>query len=96
MEIPLSIFQYTQTKDSFLESIMEYSTVWYDYDITFEKIISRKNEMVVHYKWEGSKTEFGPTYHFFAIEIIELNKKRNQIEKVVSLWSEKQFRDQFK
>ena len=96
MEIPLSIFQYVQAKDSFLESIMEYSTAWYDYDITFEKIISRKNETVVHYRWEGSKTELGPTYHFFAIEILELNKKRNQIEKVVSLWSEKQFRDQFK
>jgi len=96
IEIPLSIFQYTQNKDSFLESIMEYSTVWYNYDISFEKIISRKNETVVHYRWEGSKTELGPTYYFFAIEIMELNKKRNQIEKVVSLWSEKQFRDQFK
>jgi len=26
----------------------------------------------------------------------QLNKKRNQIERVVSLWTEKQFRDQFK
>ena len=29
-------------------------------------------------------------------EIIKLNKKRNQIERIISLWSEKQFRDQFK
>ena len=96
IETPLAIYQYEQGKESFLESIMAYSEAWYDYDISFEKIFSRKNETVVHYKWEGSKAEFGPTYHFSAIEIIKLNKKRNQIERIISLWSEKQFRDQFK
>jgi len=96
IETPLAIYQYEQGKKSFLESIIAYSEVWYDYDISFENIFSRKNETVVHYKWEGSKAEFGPTYYFSAIEIIKLNKKRNQIERIISLWSEKQFRDQFK
>ena len=96
IETPLAIYQYEQGKESFLESIMAYSEAWYDYDISFENIFSRKNRTVVHYKWEGSKAESGPIYHFSAIEIIELNKKRNQIERIVSLWSEKQFRDQFK
>ena len=96
IETPLAIYQYKQGKESFLETIMAYSSVWYDYDISFENIFSKKNETVVHYKWEGSKVESGPTYHFSAIEIIKLNKKRNQIERIISLWSEKQFRDQFK
>ena len=96
IETPLAIYQYEQGKESFLESIIAYSEAWYDYDISFENIFSRKNETVVHYKWEGSKAESGPTYHFSAIEIIKLNKKRNQIERIISLWSEKQFRDQFK
>ena len=65
-------------------------------DIEIIKIISRRNQFVVHYEWEGSKHESGPTYHFSAIEIILLNKKRTLIEKVEGLWSEKQFRDQFK
>ena len=96
IEAPLAIFQYKQGKESFLESIVNYSEAWYDYDISFKSIFSRKNETVVHYKWEGSKSEIGPTYYFSAIEIIKLNKKRNQIERIISLWSEKQFRDQFK
>ena len=96
VETALAIYQYEQGKESFLEAIMAYSSAWYDYDISFENIFSRKNDTVVHYKWEGSKVESGPTYHFSAIEIIKLNKKRNQIERIVSLWSEKQFRDQFK
>ena len=96
IETPLAIYQYKQGKESFLETIMAYSSAWYDYDISFENIFSKKNESVVHYKWEGSKVESGPTYHFSAIEIIKLNKKRNQIERIISLWSEKQFRDQFK
>ena len=96
IETPLAIYQYKQEKESFLESIVDYSKVWYDYDISFKSIFSKKNETVVHYKWEGSKAESGPTYYFSAIEIIKLNKKRNQIERIASLWSEKQFRDQFK
>ena len=96
LEIPLSRFQFKQDADSFLETIMKYSKVWYDYDVTIETIISKKNEVVVHYSWEGSKDEIGPTYHFTAIEIIELNKRKNLIERVVGLWSEKQFRDQFR
>ena len=96
MEIPLAKYQYIQDADSFLESIMNYSKAWYDYDITIENIISRKNEIVVHYNWEGSKSEIGPTFYFTAIEILELNKKKNLIERIVGLWSEKQFRDQFK
>ena len=96
IETPLAIYQYEQGKKSFLESIIAYSGAWYDYDISFENIFSRKNETVVHYKWEGSKAETGPTYHFSAIEIIKLDKKRKHIERIISLWSEKQFRDQFK
>ena len=96
VESPLAIYQYEQGKESFLESIMAYSEAWYDYDITIENIFSRKNKTVVYYKWEGSKIESGFIYYFSAIEIIELNKKRNQIDRITSLWSEKQFRDQFK
>ena len=75
---------------------MTYSKTWFDYDITIENMFSRKNKTVVYYKWEGSKVESGVIYYFSAIEIIELNKKRNHIERITSLWSEKQFRDQFK
>ena len=96
LKIPLSRFQYDQNASLFLESIVKYSEAWYDYDIEIIKIISRRNQFVVHYEWEGSKHESGPTYHFSAIEIILLNKKRTLIEKVEGLWSEKQFRDQFK
>ena len=96
VETPLAIFQYEQGKESFLESIMAYSKTWYDFDITIENMFSRKNKTVVYYKWEGSKVESGVIYYFSAIEIIELNKKRNHIERITSLWSEKQFRDQFK
>ena len=96
VESPLSIYQYKQNTESFLESIMAYAEVWYDFDITFESIFSSKNKTVVHYHWEGSKIESGPVYHFSAIEIIELNKKRNQIERVLCFWTEKQFLDQFK
>ena len=96
VETPLAIFEYEQGKESFLESIMAYSEAWYDYDITIENMFSRKNKTVVYYKWEGSKVESGTIYYFSAIEIIELNKRRNHIERITSLWSEKQFRDQFK
>ena len=96
IETPLAVYQYEQGKESFLEAIIAYSDAWYDYDLSFDNIFSRKNKTVVHYRWEGSKVESGPIYHFSAIEIIKLNKKRNQIERIVSLWSEKQFRDQFK
>ena len=36
IETPLAIYQYEQGKESFLESIVGYSEVWYDYDISFE------------------------------------------------------------
>ena len=54
IETPLAIYQYKQGKESFLESIVFYSNVWYNYDISFKSIFSRKNEIVVHYEWELS------------------------------------------
>ena len=51
------------------------------------------NELLEQY---AEKYESGDTYHFSAMEILYLNKKRDLVERIEGLWSEKQFRDQFK
>ena len=94
--LKLQKYQYTQSIDSFLESISNYSNIWYEYDIIIQEIISKKNRIIVHYSWEGSKSPKGNIYTFSAIEILHINKKTKLIERVKGFWSEKQFRDQFK
>ena len=96
MEVPLDEYHYEESKNSFLESVNKYSKKWYDYDLEIIDIIKKKNTIVVHYRWEGSKEESGRVYTFSAIEFYYINKKKDLIEKIVGLWSEKQFRDQFK
>tara|TARA_B100000427_G_C15366965_1_gene532553 strand:- start:166 stop:831 length:666 start_codon:yes stop_codon:yes gene_type:complete len=95
MEISLDEFQYEENKNSFLESVMRYSEKWYDYDVEFIDVLKKKNTVVVHYRWEGSREENGKIYTFSAIEFYYINKKKDLIDKIVGLWSEKQFRDQF-
>ena len=96
MEVPLDEYHYEENKNSFLESVNEYSKKWYDYDLEIIDIMKKKNTIAVHYRWEGSKEESGRVYTFTAIEFYYINKKKDLIEKIVGLWSEKQFRDQFK
>jgi len=96
LKIPLKEYQYKQNKISFLSNINDYAAIWYDYDIEIIDLVLKKNKAVIYYYWEGSKKEGGPVYSFTAMEIITLNKKRNLVMQIVSLWSEKQFRDQFK
>tara|TARA_Y100001934_G_C12243543_1_gene721522 strand:+ start:142 stop:726 length:585 start_codon:yes stop_codon:yes gene_type:complete len=96
IKLPLSEFQHIENKQSFLSSMIDYSNVWYEYDLIIKEIILSKRKIAIHYKWEGTKNEFGEIFSFSAMEFITLNKKRNQIQKIEGLWSEKQFRDQFK
>ena len=96
MEVPLDEYHYEENKNSFLESVNDYSRKWYDYDLEIIEIMKKKNTITVHYRWEGSKEESGRVYTFTAIEFYYINKKKDLIEKIVGLWSEKQFRDQFK
>ena len=96
LNIPLKKYQYVQDQDSFLEDIMDYSDAWYDYDMEIIETILKKNKIVVHYRWEGSKEQLGFIYSFTAIEIFTLNKKKDLIDKIEGAWSEKQFHDQFK
>ena len=96
MEIPLEEYHFEENKNSFLESIMKYSEKWYDYDLEIIDIIKKKNTISVHYRWEGSREENGEIYTFSAIEFYYINKKKDLIERIVGLWSEKQFRNQFK
>ena len=96
LEVPLQIYQYKQDSASFVKSILKYSESWYDFDITIKEKVMKKNKVFVHYLWEGSKYESGETYYFSAMEILYLTKKRSLVERIEGLWSEKQFRDQFK
>ena len=96
MEIPLEEYRFEENKNSFLESVKRYSEKWYDYDLEILDILKKKNTIVVHYRWEGSREENGKIYTFSAIEFYYINKKKDLIDRIVGLWSEKQFRDQFK
>ena len=93
--IPLDEFRYEENKTFFLASVMRYSEMWYDYDLEVIDILRKKNTIVVHYRWEGSREENGKIYTFSAIEFYYINKKKDLIDKIVGLWSEKQFRNQF-
>ena len=95
LRLPLAEYQYSQNDIAFLESILKYSDTWFNFDVMINDIITKKNRVVVHYKWEGSKKEGGNVYYFSAMEIYYIDKKTDLIDKIEGLWSEKQFRDQF-
>jgi len=95
LRLPLAEYQYRQNDIAFLGSILRYSDNWYNFDVMINDIITKRNRVVVHYKWEGSKTEGGNVYYFSAMEIFYIDKKTDLIDKIEGLWSEKQFRDQF-
>jgi len=95
LRLPLSEYQHRQNDIAFLGSILRYSDNWYNFDVMINDIIIKRNRVVVHYKWEGSKEESGNVYYFSAMEIFYIDKKTDLIDKIEGLWSEKQFRDQF-
>ena len=95
MEVELNEYSYQEPLPSFLESIISYSTKWYDFDISINEIIRKKDKIAVSYRWEGSKKAKGEIYTFSAMEIFYINKKTDLIYKIIGVWSEKQFRDQF-
>ena len=95
LRLPLAEYQHRQNDIAFLGSILRYSDNWYNFDVMINDIIIKRNRVVVHYKWEGSKVEGGNVYYFSAMEIFYIDKKTDLIDKIEGLWSEKQFRDQF-
>ena len=96
MSIPLILVQSSENHDQFLESIVRYEQTWFDYDIKILELIRKKDRIFVYYHWEGSRVEGGSIYNFNAMEILYVDKKTDLVNKIESLWSEKQFRDQFK
>ena len=95
-QLKLRLLKHSQNRVSFLEDIIDYNDNWYEYDLEIIDIISKKSKIFVYYHWEGSKIEAGDIYHLFAMELIEQEKNSNLIKKIQTLWSEKQFLDQFK
>ena len=53
LRLPLAEYQYSQNDTAFLESIINYSDTWFNFDVTIDDIITKKNRVVVYYKWEG-------------------------------------------
>jgi hypothetical protein len=96
LTIPLAEYQYRQNNVSFYESILNYATIWYSYEIKYIDILKEKEKAIVYYVWKGSKDEGGSVYQFYAMEAFYSDKKSELIYQVDALWSEKQFRDQFK
>ena len=94
--VPLFLVQLSQNDSTFLNDIIQYSNSWNDYQIEILDIILEKDKAAISYHWEGSKVERGPVFHFYAMEIIYLNRKTDYIYRIDGLWSEKQFRDQFR
>ena len=76
--------------------IVDYRKTWYDYHVEILDIIIHKNKAAVYYLWEGSKKANGPIYYFNAIELLYIDHETGLINRVDGLWSEKQFRDQFR
>ena len=94
-KVALSKQQFRQGSLSFINDIKTYGNRWYEYELNIIDIFSKKNRFVVHYEWEGTLKEGGPTYHYRCMEIIKTNSS-NHIYSIEGLWTEKQFRDQFK
>ena len=94
--LELQLIQYNQNTESFIHDIIVYDQEWYNFHLEVINILSRKNQIMIHYHWEGSKTENGPVFHFYAMELIQREKNTGLIKRIEGLWSEKQFRDQFR
>tara|TARA_B100001564_G_C20648709_1_gene675781 strand:+ start:592 stop:1284 length:693 start_codon:yes stop_codon:yes gene_type:complete len=88
--------QLKQKTESFLIDIKTYGDRWYDYDLDIIDIFSKKNKVVVHYKWEGSLKKNDVIYSFNAMEIIKTSASGKKVKEISSVWTEKQFLDQFK
>ena len=88
--------QLKQKAESFLIDIKTYGDRWYDYDLEIIDIFSKKNKVVVYYKWEGSLEKNGFIYSFNAMEIIKTSANGKNVKEINSVWTEKQFLDQFK
>ena len=65
-------------------------------EVHLQENFSKKNKMVLHYQWEGVLKEGAPTYHWRAMEIIKTDPISRKIISIDAIWTEKQFRDQFK
>ena len=96
LTIPLAEYKYRQNNVSFYESIINYANTWYSFEINVIEILKEKEKAFVYYVWKGSKKEEGPIYRFYAMELIYSGKKSKLIYQVDVLWSEIQFRNQFK
>ncbi len=94
--LELQLIQFSQNTESFLQDIIVYEQQWYDFHLEILNILSRKDQIMIHYHWEGSKTEKGAVYHLFAMELIQRDNNTGLIKRIEGVWSEKQFRDQFK
>ena len=92
----LSKHQYKQGPDSFIKDIKNYGERWFEYDLEILDIFSKKNQFIVYYEWEGVLFENGPAYSYRSMEIIKTNISNNRVYTIDALWTEKQFKDQFK
>ena len=92
----LSKHQYKQGLDSFIKDIKNYGERWFEYDLQILDIFSKKNQFIVYYEWEGVLFENGPAYSYRSMEIIKTNISNNRVYTIDALWTEKQFKDQFK
>ena len=92
----LSKQQYKQGLESFITDIENYGERWFEYDLEILDIFSKKNQFIVYYEWEGILFENGPAYSYRSMEIIKINTSNNRVYSIDALWSEKQFKDQFK
>ena len=92
----LSKQQYKQGSESFITDIENYGERWFEYDLEILDIFSKKNQFIVYYEWEGILLENGPAYSYRSMEIIKINTSNNLVYSIDALWSEKQFKDQFK
>ena len=88
--------QLKQKAESFLIDIKTYGDRWYDYDLEIIDIFSKKNKVVVYYRWEGSLEKNSFIYSFNAMEIIKTSANGKNVKEINSVWTEKQFLDQFK
>ena len=96
INIPLQLLQKKETINSYLNTIKEYSDLWYEYDLQILDFIHKKEKVFVYYNWEGSLKEKGKVYYFTAVEILTIDKKSRLIIKAETLWNELQFKNQFK
>ena len=94
--IYLSKKQHKQASESFIKDIKIYGERWFEYNLEILDIFSKKNQFIVYYEWEGILFENGPAYSYRSMEIIKTNTSNNRVYSIDALWSEKQFKDQFK